>query len=408
MIPIVMPQVGQDILTGVIVRWLKQEADPVAKGQVILTVESEKATFDIEAEESGILLKILHQEGDEVEILKPVGYIGQPGEEIDRQPTPRDDKTSLEQETSKAADGDQPVTNPLPDHIIATPAVKRAAREHNIDLSAIKGTGPNGRIVKRDLQDAIRGSTKDQPVTSSKSATAATRPQTVADPDLVLTFSKVRKTIARRLTHSKQSIPHFYLSVDVDVTDLLKWRQDLNADIQSHITITDLVIKATAEALTEYQRMNAHVDSERIILKRARNIGVAVAVEDGLLVPTIANADQRSLREIAQLNKKNAEAAQRGSINADGAGAFTISSLGMCSIKSYLPIINPPECAILAVGTAESRAVVVADAVAIRTIMPLTLASDHRAVDGVYAAGFLNRIKHLLENVRTASSKWTI
>lgn len=407
MIPITMPQVGQDIPSGKILEWLKQENDPVEKGEILLTVESEKASFEVESDASGILLKILHREGDEVEILKAIGYIGEPGEVYAQEPQGRLEERASSESPCPAQKQRSAAPVGHAGKVAASPVVKKLARKHNIDLSALTGTGPGGRIIKRDILDAID---------AGAAASASERPLKVAptpsligqvrEDDTVVPFSKMRRRIAERLTLSKQTIPHFYLSVDVDATDLLDWRKLINEGRASRVTVTDIVVKAAASALTEFERMNAHVDAERMVLKKDVNVGIAVSVEDGLLVPVIRNTDRKSLSEISDLSRKNAQAAKRGSINPNDVGTFTVSTLGMCSVKQYLPIINPPECAILAVGTIEPRVVSHNDGIETRSIMSLVLACDHRAVDGTYAADFLNRIKSRLENIQ--DNEWDI
>ena len=385
MIPINMPQVGQDIPAGTIVQWLKKENDSVEKGEVVLTVESEKAVFDVEAEESGVLLKILHDEGAEVEILKPVGYIGQPGDVPEE---PGRETEAVEPVKAQSGEEVKPEKNNQSGKIFISPAARRRAREDNIDISEIKGSGPDNRIIARDVSVIIDSSSQTEQVSQG------------LEEDTVIAFGKMRKVIAKRLTMSKQTIPHFYVSVDVDVTDLFKWRKRVNSEGELKITITDLIIKAAATALSEYRGLNAHVDATKTILRKDINIGVAVAAEDGLLVPVVSGADRKNLREISEISKSNAEAARKGSVNNKNNGTFTITSLGMYSVKDFLPIINPPECGILAVSTAQKRVVALADdTIGIRSVMSLTLACDHRAVDGVYASKFLNNVKDYLENL---------
>ncbi|MCX8036908.1 MAG: 2-oxo acid dehydrogenase subunit E2 [Candidatus Sumerlaeia bacterium] len=397
MIPVLMPQVGQDIPTGTVAQWLKKEGEPVRKGEVIVIVESEKAAFEVEAEQDGVLLKILHPAESQVPVLEPIAYIGQPGEESEAQAVPawagEISKTPAEEGTNNRlkselqapaeahAANDRIKSEPRKDkEILASPAARRLAREKGIDLATVRPTGPGGRIVERDVL-------------------AAAEARGAAASDTVIPFGRLRKELARRLTLSKQTIPHFYLFAEVDMTAAHAVRQALNQQQGCRVTVTDLVIYAAAKALREFDRMNVHVESDRMIVRREVNIGVAVAVEDGLLVPVIPRADQKGLAEIAEWSRKNAEAARRGLLEPTAPGTFTITSLGMHGVRMFLPVINPPECAILAVGAVEPRPVVIGEAVAVRPMMTLTLACDHRAVDGVYAGRFLNRIKELLEKM---------
>lgn len=390
MIPIIMPQVGQDIPTAKVVQWLKRENDAVEKGEVIVIVESEKAAFEVEAEQSGVLLKILHHEDEEVEVFQPLAYIGAPGETwneaLETAPAAATDRQASASESAAAPASPREETRTEGrSRLRASPAARRLAEEKGVDLDVVKPTGPGGRITTRDVLAAAAPERAPQ--------------EGVPSEDRVVPFGKVRQEIARRLTRSKQTIPHFYLYADVDMTDTCQWRQAFNREKGCRVTITDLIVKAAAVALGEFERMNAHVQEDRIILRRGIHVGVAVSLDDGLLVPVVPDADGKDVVEIAQITKKNADAARRGRLEAGVAGTFTISSLGMHSMRMFLPVINPPECAILAVGAVEPRAVPVAGGVGVRDMMTLTLASDHRAVDGAYAAQFLNRIKACLEHM---------
>lgn len=219
-------------------------------------------------------------------------------------------------------------------------------------------------------------------------------------------FSRRRQAIARRLTLSAQTIPHFYLSLDVDMASAAAWRRTLNDERCLHITVTDLVAKVTALALRQFPRLNAHVGDDSITLKPNINLGIAVAADEGLLVPVIPNADRLGLVELSECSGRNSAAARKGRMTSAAIGTFTVSSLGMYGVKHFLPIINPPECAILAVGLAEPRVVPVLEGVAVRPVMTLTLACDHRAVDGAEAAQFLSAVKEGLEDAPSFLSEW--
>ncbi len=380
--PVLMPQVGQDIKTARIVDWLKKENDTVKQGEVIAVVESDKAAFDVEAYAAGVLLKILHAEGEEVEVLTPIAYIGVPGENIEdaeraREAVRTDTLASASEKTVCTA-------HPTSDRVAASPSARRIAGEQGICLDALTGTGPAGRIIKRDVQAAV--------------AEAGAAPQTMEQDDTVIMFSPMRARIAERLTRSKQTIPHFYLSVDVDMSEALHWRRQFNEARGLKVTITDLIVKAAALALVEYPRMNAHVECDRMVLKAAVNIGVAVSVADGLMVPVVANADKKSIAQVSAAARENAEAARAGRLKPQAIGGFTVTNLGMHGVDTFVPVINPPEAAILAVGAVATRPAVVDDRVVARDMMTMTLACDHRAVDGACAAQFLGKIRHHLEN----------
>ncbi|MHC4712049.1 MAG: dihydrolipoamide acetyltransferase family protein, partial [Planctomycetota bacterium] len=336
---IIMPQVGQDIPSARIIEWCKNEGDPVEKGEVVLVVESDKASFEIEAEESGVLLKVLHEEDEEVEILKPLAYIGRPGEEI-----PQAEETGAAQEAvSQAAPpaAAERETGRKPGRVLASPSAKRVAKERGIDLSAIEGSGPGGRITREDVLAA------SQPGPAAPTAAEAE--------GKVVPFGKMRRRIAERLTQSNRDIPHFYLSVDVDMSAALARRKEANEKSETKITVTDLIIKACATALREFARMNAHVHADHVVLKERVNVGVAVGTDEGLMVVVIADADGKGLGEVSAEAREGAEAARRGVQRGAAAGTFTVSSLGMHDVREFLPLINPPEAGILAVGAIEKR-----------------------------------------------------
>ncbi|MEA2064309.1 MAG: dihydrolipoamide acetyltransferase family protein [Gemmatimonadota bacterium] len=371
--PLVMPQVGQDIETAVIVEWLVKENDYVNKGDVFVVVESEKATLEVEAEESGVVLNLLYKEGDEAKVLEPIAYLGKSGEKLEDLKEPVTAETE-EAPREKAPEIEEAVQTGEP-RVLAAPAARRAARELGVDLAAIKGSGPGGRIVKQDVLAASSSAEKEIP------------------------FSPMRKKIAERLTRSKQTIPHFYLFSEVDMTEVLARRAAYNKEAQTKISVNDLIIKAVAAAICEFPGMNAHVADDRLTIRKNINIGVAVSTDEGLLVPVIPEAEQKSIQEISLLARENAECARSGVLKARSPGTFTISNLGMHSIDCFIPIINPPECAILGAGSIAKRAVPDdGGSIGVREMMTLTLACDHRAVDGAYASRFLNSIRKNLED----------
>ncbi len=395
MVPIIMPQIGQDITKGSIIEWRKRENDPVQKGEVILVVESEKAAFDVEAEESGVLLKILYAEGEQVQVLEPVGFIGRPGESV----SAAGKEGETERATTASAADTGPSAQPARERkdageqkLTASPSARRIAQQRGISLERIRGrgTGPRGRIIKRDVLACLEQLPQAE-------TPAPTKPEAVRK-DREIPFSKVRRITADKLTLSKQTIPHFYLFSDVDMEEAMAWRAELNRGRNTRVTVTDLIVLATARALREYDGMNAHVGRDKITIKGRINIGLATATQDGLLVPVIEDTDEKDILAISQLVKRNAELARRGKMAGPAAGSFTVTSLGMLGVDRFLPIINPPECAILGVGAIEPRVVPSGSFIGVRKMMTLSLACDHRAVDGTYAARFLGRLKEILCN----------
>jgi len=407
--PVLMPQVGQDIKTARIVDWLKKENQAVKKGEVIAVVESDKAAFDVEAYTSGVLLKILHAEGQEVEVLTPIAYIGQPGEKIeDGGPKTEEGGQTAPGAASESAIGNHVTPGPdrgpqsaTADRLAVSPSARRLAQEKGVDLATVQGTGPGGRITKEDILAAARGvatgAAQEVPGPLSGSPHGL-KPILHTPDDTVVVFTPMRARIAERLTRSKQTIPHFYISMDADLSEALCWRQRFHEKGQTKVTVTDMIVRAVAAALPEYGRMNAHVEPDRIILKRAVNIGVAVSVDEGLIVPVVADADQKSLIEISAAVRENAEAARAGRLKPQALGSFTVTNLGMFAVDTFVPVINPPEAAILAVGAVAKKPAVVGGQIVPRDRMTMVLACDHRAVDGTYAARFLGKVREYLEN----------
>lgn len=391
MTPILMPQIGQDSPRGKIVQWLKYENDPVTKGEVLLTVESDKAIFEVTAERSGVLLQVLHPVDAEVEILQPVGYLGDAGESLapaaSAAATPPAPNPILSPAPGVSGPEAAPVAPP------ASPAVRRLARERGVDLAFIHGTGPGGRITLQDVAAAA-------PPLAVPEATA----------DRVVPFDRMRQHIADRLTLSAQTIPHFHLFLDVDMTEAQQRRAAANRMPGIHVTVTDLLLAAVAPTLREFPRLNAFVERDRLMLKLRINLGVATATggdpapggaaaeeAGGLLVPVIRDADRLAVAELSARVRQVVAEAQRGVVDSTVPATFTITSLGKFGIGRFLPLINPPEAAILAVGAIAPRLVPSPSGPAAREIMGLTLACDHRAVDGAYAARFLCALQNRLE-----------
>jgi pyruvate dehydrogenase E2 component (dihydrolipoamide acetyltransferase) len=376
---ILMPVIGHDIPKGQIVRWHKQENESVEKGEVVLEVESEKATFEVEAERSGVILKILHEEGEEVDVLQPVGYIGSPEERYEESlQTAHTASAAPAMDAAPSVDAVQPS-----EKIFASPLARRVAREYGVDLKEVSGTGPHGRIIKKNVLQAV-GRTA-QPHTD----------QSIEGERIV--FSGHRQAIADRLTKSKQHIPHFYLYTDIDMESALCWRWYYNQKYEVHVTINDMVIHAVAGVLKEFSNLNAHVTADSITALEHINIGVAVAVEQGLIVPVIQDADKKPINELSGTVRSLTTAAREGKSLPAAAAGFTVSTLGSYGVNLFFPVINPPESGILGVGAVEQRVVAENGMIGVKSMMSVGLSCDHRAVDGVYAARFLQRLKQQLE-----------
>ncbi|MGC9343224.1 MAG: dihydrolipoamide acetyltransferase family protein, partial [Bacteroidales bacterium] len=265
-----------------------------------------------------------------------------------------------------------------------TPVARQVARSEGIRLNELNGTGPMGRIHKSDVLNAAKRNTI--------SAAAG-------DEDEVEQFDKVRKIIADRLSLSKQTIPHYYLNIDVEVENALKLKDKLKKEPGVKVSFNDILVQAVARVLRRYKRLNSHVDYEKIVIKKTMNIGIAVSTEAGLFVPVLAHADKKTLAEISKEIRKLADDARRGIVNPANQATFTISNLGMYGISVFQAIINPPECAILSVGAIEKRVIPSENGIKIADMVNIGLAVDHRAVDGAYAAQFLNELKTELTNI---------
>ena len=390
-----MPQVGQDIPVARIIEWTKKEGETVRKDDVIALVESDKATFEVQANRAGVLLKIVVPAGGEGEVLKPIAWLGEPGEQVPADSAGGETPSAVVTgEMEAVAIEPAPQVSPSRRHF-SSPSARRVARELGVDWSTAQGTGPGGRIQKKDVLTAAASLQRGAPANGP----------TITD-DQVVPFTRMRQRIAERLVLSKQTIPHFHLCQEVDMTEAQQRRRTFNQAENSHVTVTDLIIYMAAKALGEFRRLNAHVQRDRLVIHQGVNVGVATALEDGLLTPVITAAERKSLLEISRISKQNAETARRSVVDSNAVSTFTISSLGQFDIPMFQPIINPPECALLAVGAIQSRVVPVPGGIGVRQMMWLNLACDHRAVDGAYAARFLTRLKELLETTCRPGGVW--
>ncbi|HUU65320.1 MAG TPA: dihydrolipoamide acetyltransferase family protein [Dehalococcoidales bacterium] len=388
-VAVIFPKLDEAMRSGKIVRWLKNEGDRVEKGETILEIETEKTAFEIEAETSGILSKIMVKAGDEVPVGATIAFILQPGEEAPEVPEP------VIVSAKKKTPTEEPKAAKEPGEIKASPLARNIAKEHNIDLSMVTGTGPGGRITKEDVLQAV------------EEGKAVAAPPAQEEPELVeeevVPLSSMREVIAQRMMESFQT-PHFYLSVEVDTQELGKTRNQLIPIIESktgiRLTLTDLIIKITAKALEDNPSLNcSYVDGGVKLFKRI-DIGLVTAVEGGLVVPVIRQADKKSLAEIAQARAELVQKARERTLSKEEmkGSTFTISNMGMFEIDQFSAIIQPPEAAILAVGRIADKAVVRNGEILIRPMMTLTLSIDHRVLDGAMGAKFLQSLKQYLKN----------
>ena len=412
-----MPQGGQDITEGRVVRWLKAEGDPVKKGEVICEVETEKAVFEVESPVDGVLLKIVVAAGKIARIFSAIGFVGAAGESVeleDEEEDATEDKKEAEKDKKDtgidvaalrkkvAAEGKGKI-----ERVKASGRARKLADQKNVDISQVQGSGPKGRITEKDVLAYIETAAA-APEPAAATAAASEPPKAMAGTtDLrgeSVPMTRMRKVIARRLQQSKQTIPHFYVTVTVDMTDAIQQREALNTkvDKDSKVSMNDMVVKAAAVALGELPQVNCRIDEDNIVYLKDINIGVAVGLDDGLVVPVLPEVDTLSLKGIAKKTKELVNLAKAGKQASLTAGTFTISNMGMLDVDNFVAIINPPETAILAVGSIRKSIMVTADnSFQIRDTMSMTLSADHRAIDGVLGSQFVNKIKYCLENPQT-------
>jgi pyruvate dehydrogenase E2 component (dihydrolipoamide acetyltransferase) len=407
-----LPRLGQGMESGTVVRWLKQEGERVEKGEPLYELDTEKVTQEVEADASGVLLKIAIQEG-EVPVGKTIAVIGEEGEEVAAvEPEPeREVEEAPEEEGSRAPARDEerergreaeaaPEPEPEPEpaapqpstadgRVKASPLARRIARERGIELAQVRGTGPEGRIVAEDVERAVAG-----PAPAAAPTAAAAEPE-------VEQLTSIRKTIARRLTKAWEA-PVFQLVMSADMTRAQQLRERLVAltrEGETKPTVSDILTKVCAAALLRHPKVNAHYAEETVTRFSSADVGMAVATDRGLIVPVIRGAERLSLAEIAAARADLVTRAREAKLqqrDLEG-GTFTISNLGMYGIEQFVAVLNPPQVAILAVGAIEEKPVVVDGDLELSPMMSLTLTCDHRALDGSVAAEFLGTVRELLE-----------
>lgn len=399
-----MPKLGLTMTEGKVVEWRKKEGDQVAKGEILFVLETEKITYEVESPEGGVLSKILVKEGETAPVGAVVAYIGAAGEKVAA-------PVAMPKVGGKVEEVVAPglATTMAPavegEKVKASPVAKKLAEEHGIDLAAITGTGPGGRITKEDVEKVIAEGIKAPAVAAAKpEAKPAAEPVAKAKEDQLQKVSTLRKTIARRMTQSFQTTPHFYLTMEVDTKNLQEARQALLPVVekacQERLTITDMLVKIVAKALEENPDVNSSWTDEGIILRANVNVGIATSIEGGLVVPVIHQANEKSLAEIARLRSEKVTRAREGKMTFDDmtGGTFTITNMGMFGIDAFNAIINPPEAAILAISRIIEKPVAVNGEIKIRPMMSMCLSIDHRVLDGASGGRFLQRVKDLIEN----------
>ncbi|TXD32475.1 pyruvate dehydrogenase complex dihydrolipoamide acetyltransferase [Lujinxingia vulgaris] len=412
---------------GTLAEWTKAEGESVAEGDILAEVETDKATMEMESFYSGTVLKLLAEPGQTVRVGDPLVIIGEKGEDISgllselggggepaAKAKPADTEAEQAEDAPEASESAPAKTSDVSEaagnddgrRIKASPLARKMAEDKGLDLASIEGSGPGGRIIKRDIESA-----KAAPAKAPRAAAAAPAAELHAAagisevPGEQKSLSQMRKTIAKRLVEVWQSTPHFYLTMGIDMAAAMKVRKDINAQLAAaeagyKVSVNDLIVKAAAAALAKFPVMNTGFAGDSLYAFDEVNIGVAVAIEDGLITPTVRNADQKALGAIAREVRELAGRARDKKLKPEeySAHTFSISNLGMYDIDEFMAVINPPDAAILACGAVKQVPVVVDGELAVGTRMKLTLACDHRVVDGATGAEFLNELRRNLEN----------
>jgi len=395
-----MPKLGFDMEEGLLVRWIKAEGEAVEKGEVLAEIETDKATVEVEAEAGGVVLKHLVTENTSVPIGAPITVIGEQGEEFDIE------TVEVEKEAEGTALAEAATPSPiavaetasngdgrLPAGVRASPVARRLADERGIELGSLSGSGPQGRIVKRDVEAALPAAapaiTPLQP--------AAAPAETVRVP-----LSRLRETIGRRMTAAKQQLPHFYVTSDLDAAPMMDLRRQLNSRMpeDGKFSVNDFLVKASAMALREFPNLNASLDGGEIVRHGHIHVGVAVALDDGLMTVVAKDVDSKPIRQLSSELRDLVARARDGKVRpGDIEGStFTISNLGMFQVDHFIAIINPPEAAILAVGSVRDEAVVVNGQIVPGKRLQVTLSADHRVTDGAEVARWLQVFRQYIEN----------
>lgn len=389
-----MPKLGMTMTHGIITKWLKKQGEKIEQGEPLLEIETDKVTMEEESSFSGIILKILAEEGETIPVNQPIAIIGEQNEDISeilKKTNSNIDKNNSKDSEKTEQPMQQPVNKPR-----ATPAARKIAFENKIDLNQITGSGPDNRIQRKDVEEYIENlkNRKYNIIEEPKKLKERSNLKTIP-------LTGMRNIIANKMQQSMNIAPHFYITMDIDMSEILRLKDILNDKAQDiKITINTILIKASSKAIKQYPIINSFINNGEIILKEQINIGLAVAIEDGLIVPVIKEADKKGLSEIATDEKELIDKAREGKLLPDeyNGGSFTISNLGMFDVTNFTAIINQPEVAILAVGKIIESPIVINSEIKIKPIMKITLSSDHRVIDGAVAAKFLKRIKELLED----------
>ncbi|HNY99674.1 MAG TPA: dihydrolipoamide acetyltransferase family protein [Anaerolineaceae bacterium] len=400
-----MPKLGFDMAEGTLVRWVKLEGETVNKGDILAEIETDKATVEVESSFAGVVHKHLVEQGSVVPVGTPIAIIAAPGEQVEDIPTtqPAQEVPAQAQtpQTAPAAPVQPAATPTAPaGPVKASPLARRMATEQGLDIHTLRGSGPGGRIVKRDVENALKSIPASVPL---KPATPPAQMTSTAIPgDETVPVDRLRAAIGRRMVESKQQVPHFYVTHACRVDELMSLRKKINSTLPEgeKISVNDFIIKAAGLALRRYPNLNASLNGDVILRHGDVNVGVAVAVPGGLLTVVNRNTDQKPLRVISREVREMVTRARDGKVRPDDieGSTFSISNLGMFDVDSFVAIINPPEAAILAVGSVQEVPVVEDGQIKPGMVLKITLSADHRITDGAEAAQFLQAMAEYLEN----------
>jgi pyruvate dehydrogenase E2 component (dihydrolipoamide acetyltransferase) len=424
-----MPKLGFDMQEGVLIRWVKNEGENVNKGDVLAEIETDKATVEVESSASGVVRKLLVEAGSVVPVGDPIAVVGSADEKIEETPAkvveaPAEKKTDeqkgeeLKTEPEKPEDGKQKVeekpaapARPEPaatsqaqapaqeGPLKASPLAKKIARDNNLDLTRLQGSGPGGRVVRKDVEAALAGGAGQA---EAKKPAAVPTPVPVTAEDQTIQLTRLRQAIARRMVESTTSVPHFYVTHEYNVGALMALRKQINEYLpeDEKLSVNDFIIKAVALTLREFPNLNASFAGDKVIHHGAVNIGIAVAVEGGLLTVVNRDTDQQPMRALSSDVKRMVAGAREGKVRPNDieGSTFSISNMGMFDVENFAAIINPPEAGIIAVGSARQVPVVENGEIKIGWRMKATISVDHRVSDGAEAAQFMQKLAEFLEN----------
>lgn len=419
-----MPQMGYDMEEGTVVRWLKEEGSAVNRNEAIAEIETDKAVVEFESDSEGVLLKIIAPEGTVVPVGQTIAVIGDEGEETDNisiidlkppkegklDPTEDAAPSTEPQESTPAISVTKEASEVSTGRILSTPIARRMAEERNINLSYISGSGPGGRITKNDVENyKPDNSNVEKPAEPYISAAPTSTNIAVSNKDShsetsgKQPISRMRQQIARVTVKSKTEKPHFYVSADINMTDAMAIRKQINEQLKDdgvRLTVNDLIVKACIQALKKYPKFNAYYEEDGIQYNDKINIAVAIAEEEGLIVPAILDCGEKSLKQVSQMIRDLVERSSSGTLSPQEytGGTFAISNLGMFDVSSFVAIIHPPQSAVLAVGTVSEKPIVTDGEITVGQVMTATISADHRILDGAEGAQFLIEVKRLLQS----------